>query len=864
MDTIKRCITVWTAFAIGLTALGVRAGETVAGRVVSDAPTKFAQRDRNNGYVVFQFSTLKNLPPSHVPAPKDVVDSVACLLARDEFESIQLGVYALAENLKDILVTVESDLDVSVFHRISPDVKDQLTSLYQEGNGIARWVPSQVHLQRGRVFAELPAGQSVNFWLTFRANAGTRAGLHRGKIRIKPAGRAETVLDLELTVRPFKLQRPRAAFGMFFREDMLPKQFGGLAASRKSVLAMYRDMAAHGHNSGWFYPSSSFKTLPPRNNHALEKLIPLARQAGMLDPNVPSLLCGGIPGDHDTGQLQAAAAWLKAECQRRGWPAYPRDADAVRRELTKLRGVPFRVNLDLSATAAYGYGDLCDVLNVMDGEISPEMLAEARRRGTQIWTYSYRIWREDFDPLRQRFYAGLYTWTHRLGGNWIWAYHHGHHRHAWFAPKEHEPMPVTGYEARREGIDDYRYLQMLEDCVAVSQNRTAALEAARWLKTLRTRLAAAVPNKVTAGKPLAIGEYDAIRSTAANFIQKLGPVRSAVARRSPSLHAKDEAAAFRDQPLTDCIAGLASRDVSNRRAAAWALFELGPKAATAAEPLAGALDDPAVRIPALRALEAIGPAAFPAVPRIASLLKHSDFYVRIGTVLALGEIGCPLTQRDRSGRRVPSKRADHVIEPLTLALRDAHPSLSYQAAEMLSVMGPRARPALPQAIAMLDDPSPTRRSAAIGLITGLGSAATDAVPRLIKNHPGKAWDARYIRALAAIGPAATPAIPSLEKLAAQPTAEMHRADALQALFCIRGEVADLRKLVEMLSDMKGSPNAKRHVVKLLDQLGAKAAPVAIDVRRLLKSGKVADFQEGLESFLRQVKTGSAPGISFEW
>ncbi len=837
--------------------------------------TNWTAAEKLKGYVVFEYSTLENLPPAHVPTREAIVDTVSCALARDEYESIQFGVHALADSLTNIRVTVVSDLEVTVYHRIDPGIKQQLASEPAELDEIARWVPSQIHLQRGDVYEKLPAGQSVNFWLTFRADGETPEGLHLGNIRIEAAGRRGTVLGLEVKVRPFQLQRPRVPFGVYFREDMLPKRFGGLATPKESVLAMYRDMAEHGHNSSWFYPLGSFSDLPPRNNYALDKLIPLAQKAGLLDPEVPSLIAGGIPGGLNDEELKAAAAWLEAERTQRGWPelivfgtdepSYPRDYDAVSRELRNLRGFPMRVVVDLSGTSAYGYGgDLCDIQNVMDGMISPEMLDEARRVGTEIWTYSYRIWREHFYPFSQRYFAGLYTWTYQLGGNWVWAYHHGHHRHVWFTPESHEPMPVTAWEARREGIDDYRYLQMVEDCVAANPDETLAIEASAWLQALRVRLSATVPNEVEVGKPLELDEYDQIRARAADYIQRLGPVSNEAVARPPISHAKDEAASYRGKSVRQCIAGLASSDVSERRAAAWALFELGPKAAQAAEPLARLLDDPEVRIPALHALEHIGPEAFRVVPEIVRLLNHPDFYVRVGAVLALGEIGCPLDKRDRSGRRSPSEWAAIVAEPLMVAYRDDNASLSYLAAGMLSVIGGFARPALPEAITMLDDPSHTRQSAAIGLITGLGPDAAATVPKLIEMHKNKSEDIRYINALAAIGPAAKSAIPALEEYAAKEDSGPNRADSYYALFCIRNEISDLRKMVELLKDANENTDTKKHVVKLLNQLGAKAAPVGDEVNQMLKSGEFSDWEEDLQSLLEKVETGEVPGVSFRW
>ena len=845
----------------GLTLLFCAAFEPAHGQQTLDT--------QHPGYVVFSYSTLKNLPPSYIPAEADQVQRISCTLARDEYESVQIGVHAAATAMKAIRVTVECDLKVTVYHRVLPGIKARLVELYEQGDGIARWMPSQVHLQRGDVFPALPAGQSVNFWLTFHADVNTRAGLHHGLIRIAPAGQPATELTLEIRVRDLQLQRPRAAFGMFFREDMLPPRFGGLDTPHKFVLDMYRDMAEHGHNAGWFYPAATFANLPPTNSPALDKLLPLAQQAGLLDPAVPSMICGGIPGDLDALQLRAAGRWLNTERQEQGWPelvvfgtdepAYPRDAEVVRKQLRQLRGLPVRVNVDLDATAAYGYGDLCDILTVMDGQLSAEMQHEARRRGTRIWTYSYRIWRKDLSPLRQRFYAGLYTWTHRLGGNWVWAYHHAHHRHAWFAPQDPRPHPVTGYEARREGIDDYRYLQMLEDAIARDPDQAEARAAAAWLAALRARLIAALPHQVEAGRPLAIEAFDQMRSRAADFLSALGPVENTT--RPPQAHARDEAASYRGKSVAHCIAGLRATNLEQRRAAAWALFEGGRQAAAATESLARALEDPGVRVPALRALEAIGPAAAPAIPRITALLKHPDFYLRIGAILSLGEIGCPLNPRTRSGLRAPSQSASQVVAPLASALFDERASLVKMAAELLAALGPRAQPAIPRAIAMLRDTDPTRRAAALGLITDLGPLAPAAVPTLLELQDS--WDASHLRALAAIGPAARVASGALEQHA-QTHNGSDRVEALHALCWIRGAEADLPALLQLLNPTRSNDATRQHVLACLTQLGVRASGAAEPVRTMLAAGHFPGQEDQAQAFLQAVDQKSVPGIRYRW
>ena len=862
-------------------AVGMIAGTLLRLGIAGAANAEDWQTLAPAGYAVFEYSIMQNLPVSHVPEPAHVLRKVSCTLARDEYESVHFGVHALADGINDITVTVESDLKVTVYHRMSAAVKAELASQSEQGTyDVARWVPIEMHLQRGNVFPELPRGRSVGFWLTFRAEAGAREGLHRGKIRVQPAGRPETVLDLELTVRPFQLGRPRAAFGLYFREDMLPTRFNRLHAPRESVLAMFRDMAAHGQNSSWFYPAGDYtQGLPPKSCHVLEKLLPLAEQAGLLDPAVPVWMCGGgftaEPDRVNKEQLQALISWLQAERRQRGWPEIvhyfwdepPYPSYRLREIATRLRTMRVRIGTSLDLPAAYGHSDMYDAPAVLGGGVTPEMQAEARRQGVELWTYSYRIWREGFHPFRQRYYAGLYTWALELKGNFVWAYHHGHHRHAWFPPNNNEPMPVTGWEARREGVDDYRYLQMLGDSVAADTSKPLARQAALWLEALKTRLAAVDPHLVEAGKPLALAEYDEIREKAAGYIKELGPVRNEAVVRAPAPRLRDEAAAFRGRTVEECIAGLASPDAVQRRGAAWALFEQERQAAPAVAPLVRALDDSEVRIPALHALEAIGPDAFAAVPKIKELVSNPDRYIRMGAILALSEIGCPLADREapkgRSGRRAPSRHAALVVEPLTAALHDDCDEIVSRVANVLAAMGSLAGPALPEALKMLDaaSPSGTQRSAAVRVITGLGPAAAEAVPRLIEMHKNKRWGAEQLNALAAIGPAASAAVPALVEYAAKEAPGHKQATAYYALFCVRGELPDLRKMVEPLKDTQVSDRAKEYVVKFLNRLGAKAEAVAEEIRGMLESEAVAKWAEDLQAFLEKVEKGEVPGPS---
>ena len=626
----------------------------------------------DKGYVVFEHNTLERMPSDYVPARKKITDKLSCALARGEYNSVQFAVHAVADGLENIHVTVTSDLEVTTYRRRAEYTVPAAPQATEADLDKRVASPSEwMYLERGNAVDSLPAGVSVNFWLTIRAGADTSPGTHAGKIRVEVQGKPATELDLAIDVRPFQLAPARIPFGMYYsRGHYSPNR--GPDASHEFV---YRDMAAHSQNSVSFSASRDFrvdfKQVPLPDDHPMVKVINTARDAGLVSPRFPCMIISSLLYNESRevhanirlteAQLKAAIAWLAKQRREHDWPEIisytwdepPVPAPGIRESYAPLRPLPIRAGTAMSAKAAYAYGDIHDVWIVHDGHITPEMQAEAARRGAQVWTYTYRLWRQSYNPLIQRFYAGLYTWALRLSGNYVWEYYYGYN---WVDPVTQETMPTTGWEARREGVDDYRYLQMVEDAVKASPDDPAAIEASVWLEKLRSRIVSnfnqdrdgywdsagfpvavsrVEPHTVEAGKPFATDEYDEIRSAAAGHIMKLGPASPPMKQPAPVSYVKDEAAAFRGKSVEQCIEGLRSPDAATRRAAAWALSELGPQAASAVPELTIALDDPEVRIPALLALEAIGPKASPAAPKVASLLSHPDDFIRQGATFTL-------------------------------------------------------------------------------------------------------------------------------------------------------------------------------------------------------------------------------------
>lgn len=176
---------------------------------------------------------------------------------------------------------------------------------------------------------------------------------------------------------------------------------------------------------------------------------------------------------------------------------------------------------------------------------------------------------------------------------------------------------------------------------------------------------------------------------------------------------------------------------------------------------------------------------------------------------------------------------------------------------MLSRFGPYATPALPQAIELLSDTRDEYWFAGLQIIAALGEEGKTALPRLIERYAAKKGQAPYeALTIAAIGPPAAEAAEVLEKYATPDS--RYLADAYYALFCIRGDVADLENMVALLRrDDLNRPLQKKYVVGYLNALGVRAAPVMGQVKELIESQDVdtPHLVDGLKTFIERVDRG---------
>jgi HEAT repeats len=188
----------------------------------------------------------------------------------------------------------------------------------------------------------------------------------------------------------------------------------------------------------------------------------------------------------------------------------------------------------------------------------------------------------------------------------------------------------------------------------------------------------------------------------------------------------------------------------------YALNLLGPSAIPS---LRAALQYPSseVQVAALNAITMMGPKADTTLPALVQLLNQTSAELRVRVTVAIGELGTARTQA------IPALTA-----ALVTALRDSNTetigsrvSVCQAVARVLGRMGPDAKSAIPALTILLDDPKLySRQEAAIALWQI--NHDTNLVSRLIRELEQAPDAGEYrtrLQVLAALGPAAQPAVP---------------------------------------------------------------------------------------------------------
>ncbi len=482
---------------------------------VDDAtPPDPTGEERARGFIVFRRNWTRVLFPNAIPRSDERIDALSIAACPGEVEPAVFAVRALRD-LTDLRVTV-SDLKGGA-HVIPSAAVDVRSVRLHPKRGQSRWGPFNETLMHVPLFLEkrdrlsLAASRSQPFWLTVHAPCDAPPGSYRGTAIVSAGKGPRASLPLLVEVRPFRLAEPKGVtFAMYTRMRTDPAW----------IRETFADMRVHGMTSVALCGNSGLSMrvddgavhVEWDGTSALERNMDAYKRVGFPEPMV-WLMGGDIPKFCQSvapfGSEGFARAYRQvithiiAHGRRVGWPEiiyqpvdepFEHDSRLSRavRLLRLLKSIPgVRTEEDGMNGRWENFTDevyrLTDVLVLHDGPTLHRGqldMAEwwrfhkrAVADGKTLWFYNIDLTAWHPEPVR--FMTGFGLWKSKATGVIEWAY--------MWSVKEDDPGaiyaqpkallyrfprapgesggPTIGYEAAREGIDDFRYLLTLHQLV---------------------------------------------------------------------------------------------------------------------------------------------------------------------------------------------------------------------------------------------------------------------------------------------------------------------------------------------------------------------------------------------------------------
>jgi len=532
-------------------------------------PTPTA-KEKEQGFIVWWPDYSVHMFEENPPAKRGEPE---CITPKDEFEPLLIGLWGLRD-VGEVTLRGVGALDRIMMGteppgcRIPSEVRvvnwrRRYSPIGWEKDGGGREVGIPIYLTKD-ITVNVTEGHNSIFWVTFKA--GDRPGTYQARMEllVRETGRR---IPLRAEVEVVDLDVPPAdiAFGNFtpiaegVRE--IGKERGGALMTEARMRTYLKDMADHGQTSivffdithgvksqKWYLPEEGRVDWDTKNG----RLLKYAKECGLFVDGVPWVTTDP-PATSEGRKLMAE------EVKAHGLPpvlAYgPTDEPRIWEAKSAVSGykehfarVSQEYMPDITATfdgysaSLFGFWTPYYWMPAI-GTVSRETEMWAEAMGAEIWVYDCNG--QDFaNPPQSRYNAGLYMWGQQLKGNMIWGYTHGPTCSFEEGKKrgiltsvfrgfeqvalshQYGIIPTIRWEGRREGIEDYRLLTMLEKIAPEGS------EAASWLADLRNRvdwylLRNAVPIAARADLPLYAytgdfepQEFREIRKQAMQYLQE--------------------------------------------------------------------------------------------------------------------------------------------------------------------------------------------------------------------------------------------------------------------------------------------------------------------------------------------------------
>lgn len=510
------------------------ASEWVETKNVDDYPQpKFSSIDKKREFAIFSKHYSELVYSNTVPREHQFNPDLKLFAAPGEYEPVTFTIHPLVD-LRGARVTCSelknggskiSESDISIRY-----VKYMLARPNYSAVNSYKEVPDVLEEHRT---LDMPANINQRVWMTIKVPDDAKPGMYEGKVTVQGNRGKSTTLNLSLKVLPIKLQsNPEQIFGIYYRDPLEHVSEDNSKEANEYLTNKARwereDMVAHGlenyigevhgldrdkegvwtidsePNTRWVEMDKKYGLL----QHPRVVFLPIDRwYKKLVDPKGQgshlSTVIDKVPAEFYE-EVTKMVETIEKERKSQGWPEfiyYPIDEPStskiavdytmnVLKAIHQVKGVKTYLTADPTKDAFQSLWPHVNIWSCQPFVYSKAELAKIRKtKKVDIWCYPNHVAGEnDHTPVRgARMTFGFGLW--KSGVNvlvpWIYQYSEGDpwnyldgSQMDFFnrSTPEGRPVPVTLWEAYREGIDDNKYIYTLEQMIKKAKAKGGSAE----------------------------------------------------------------------------------------------------------------------------------------------------------------------------------------------------------------------------------------------------------------------------------------------------------------------------------------------------------------------------------------------------